>query len=113
MGFVRNDEIHRRELEDFRRLLLATAAVHKVDAHGHLEQEEETRAYKAEIRFPGDEGEKLVCVTGGVSFLGLAVVNKLLSRGYSVRVIVESEGKVIRSLPVWFPGKFSPDHLCK
>ncbi|KAL6136301.1 hypothetical protein ACLB2K_061597 [Fragaria x ananassa] len=35
-----------------------------------------------------DSDDKLVCVTSGVSFLGLAVVNLLLLRGYSVRIIV-------------------------
>lgn len=37
-----------------------------------------------------DSEEKLVCVTSGVSFLGLAVVNRLLVRGYSVRIIVNN-----------------------
>lgn len=36
--------------------------------------------------------EKKVCVTSGVSFLGIAIVNQLLLRGYSVRVIVEKQG---------------------
>ena len=105
MGFVRNDEIHRQELEDFRRMLLASAGAYKVNAHEHR-GEEGTRAGKAKIgTAQDDEEEKLVCVTSGVSFLGLALVNKLLSRGYSVRVIVDSEGKIIQPVPVWFPGK--------
>ncbi|RVW46630.1 Cinnamoyl-CoA reductase-like SNL6 [Vitis vinifera] len=94
MGFVRNDEIHRQELEDFRRMLLASAGAYKVNAHEHR-GEEGTRAGKAKIgTAQDDEEEKLVCVTSGVSFLGLALVNRLLSRGYSVRVIVDSEGDV-------------------
>lgn len=35
--------------------------------------------------------EKLVCVTSGVSFLGLAIVKQLLVRGYFVRIIVDNE----------------------
>ena len=86
-------------------MLLASAGAYKVNAHEHR-GEEGTRAGKAKIgTAQDDEEEKLVCVTSGVSFLGLALVNRLLSRGYSVRVIVDSEGKIIQPVPVWFPGK--------
>ncbi|KAI3774525.1 hypothetical protein L1987_49083 [Smallanthus sonchifolius] len=36
--------------------------------------------------------QKLVCVTSGVSFLGIAIVKQLLIRGYAVRIIVDNEG---------------------
>ncbi|EPS68267.1 hypothetical protein M569_06505, partial [Genlisea aurea] len=35
--------------------------------------------------------ESLVCVTSGVSYLGMAIVNQLRFRGYSVRIIVDNE----------------------
>ncbi|XP_010550135.1 PREDICTED: cinnamoyl-CoA reductase-like SNL6 [Tarenaya hassleriana] len=37
-----------------------------------------------------DGGNRLVCVTGGVSYLGRAVVERLLIHGYSVRIVVAS-----------------------
>lgn len=36
--------------------------------------------------------EKLVCVTSGTSYLGSAIVDRLLSRGYSVRIAVSNQG---------------------
>lgn len=40
-----------------------------------------------------DNGNKLVCVTGGVSYLGRAIVKRLLVHGYSVRIVVDCQGK--------------------
>ncbi|KAG7550658.1 NAD-dependent epimerase/dehydratase [Arabidopsis thaliana x Arabidopsis arenosa] len=36
-----------------------------------------------------DSGNRLVCVTGGVSYLGRAIVKRLLVHGYSVRIVVD------------------------
>ncbi|ESQ41437.1 hypothetical protein EUTSA_v10013866mg [Eutrema salsugineum] len=36
-----------------------------------------------------DAGNRLVCVTGGVSYLGRAIVKRLLVHGYSVRIVVD------------------------
>ncbi|CAF2136045.1 unnamed protein product [Brassica rapa] len=36
-----------------------------------------------------DNGNRLVCVTGGVSYLGRAIVKRLLVHGYSVRIVVD------------------------
>jgi nucleoside-diphosphate-sugar epimerase len=33
-----------------------------------------------------------VCVTGGISFVGLAVVDRLLRHGYAVRLALETQG---------------------
>ncbi|GMI99148.1 hypothetical protein like AT5G14700 [Hibiscus trionum] len=41
-----------------------------------------------------DLRDKLVCVTSGASFLGFALVNRLLLRGYSVRVLVDNQEDV-------------------
>lgn len=38
------------------------------------------------------EDGRTVCVTGGVSFVGSALVDRLLGRGYTVRLLVESQG---------------------
>lgn len=39
-----------------------------------------------------DLQDKLVCVTGGVSYFGFALVNRLLLHGYIVRVLVDNQG---------------------
>lgn len=39
-----------------------------------------------------DSGNRLVCVTGGVSYLGRAIVKRLLVHGYSVRIVVDCPG---------------------
>lgn len=40
-----------------------------------------------------------VCVTGGVSFVSSAIVLRLLRQGFSVRLIVESQGTFNCCLP--------------
>ncbi|KAF8413925.1 hypothetical protein HHK36_001921 [Tetracentron sinense] len=59
------------------RMLLECTGVHR---RGKGKEEEETK-FKA----------RLVCVTSGISFLGLAIVNCLLDCGYSVRIIIDNE----------------------
>lgn len=88
MGIVCPDESKRIEIEEFRRMLLSYAAVHRTKAGdefknpGHL---------PSAIQQNRELEEKKVCVTSGVSFLGISIVNQLLLRGYSVRVIVEKQ----------------------
>lgn len=40
----------------------------------------------------GWEEGRVVCVTGGVSFVGSAIVRRLLARGYAVRLLVDTQG---------------------
>jgi len=40
-----------------------------------------------------DEKGSLLCVTSGVSYVGLALVNHLLQLGYSLRITVDNPGK--------------------
>ncbi|WOL14472.1 cinnamoyl-CoA reductase-like SNL6 [Canna indica] len=45
-------------------------------------------------RSAGDAGGgdgRMVCVTGGISFVGFAIVNRLLDRGYTVRLALETQ----------------------
>lgn len=42
-----------------------------------------------------EKREKLVCVTSGTSYLGSAIVDRLLSRGYSVRMAVSNQGTYV------------------
>lgn len=44
----------------------------------------------------GDEGAagpRTVCVTGGISFVGFAIVDRLLRHGYTVRLALETQGQ--------------------
>lgn len=45
-----------------------------------------------------DSGNRLVCVTGGVSYLGRAIVKRLLVHGYSVRIVVDCSGNFLSLL---------------
>jgi len=78
------------ELEELHRMLVAPAG---------LERRKDEEDQFKEVRVSSEGGmdtndvEKLVvCVTSGVSYLGLAIVNELLLRGYSVRIIAENQG---------------------
>lgn len=87
MGIVRLEETQKAELQEFRRMLLSCAAVHRrKDDDGFVPRDNALPAQD------GDVLDRLVCVTSGVSSLGIAVVNQLLVNGYSVRIIVDNEG---------------------
>ncbi|XP_015063908.1 cinnamoyl-CoA reductase-like SNL6 [Solanum pennellii] len=88
MGIVCPDESKRIEIEEFRRMLLSNAAVHRTKAGDEIQNPGQLPATNRHNR---ELEEKKVCVTSGVSFLGIAIVNQLLLRGYSVRVIVEKQ----------------------
>ncbi|XP_023728137.1 cinnamoyl-CoA reductase-like SNL6 [Lactuca sativa] len=93
MGVVRTDESRRAEIEEFRRMLLScSGVVLKVTT----EEEYNRRQVPAANRNEYTADQKLVCVTSGVSFLGIAIVKKLLLRGYSVRIIVDNEEDIER-----------------
>lgn len=83
MGIARtqDEDNERREFEEFKQALVAFEA---------LERRKENGEFNANVDL---EDNKLVCVTSGVSFLGLALVNCLLLHGYSVRVLVDNQGK--------------------
>ena len=42
------------------------------------------------VAYDDDEGS-LVCVTSGMSYLGITLVNLLLLHGFSIRIIVENQ----------------------
>ncbi|CAA2990854.1 cinnamoyl- reductase-like SNL6 isoform X2 [Olea europaea subsp. europaea] len=87
MGILRLHETDNAEIEEFRRMLLSCAAGHR------RKDGDDLRDNVPVISGAGNEDvlEKLVCVTSGVSYLGIAIVNQLLVRGYSVRIIVDNE----------------------
>ncbi|CAA3005929.1 cinnamoyl- reductase-like SNL6 isoform X2 [Olea europaea subsp. europaea] len=85
MGILRLHETENAEIDEFRRMLLSCAAGHRRKDGDDLRDRDPVGAGN------GDVLEKLVCVTSGVSYLGIAVVKQLLVHGYSVRIIVDNE----------------------
>ncbi|KAK9052410.1 hypothetical protein SSX86_029039 [Deinandra increscens subsp. villosa] len=93
MGVVRTDESRRAEIEEFRRMLLScSGVVFKVSTEDDGNRRRETASKGKEYTV----NQKLVCVTSGVSFLGIAIVRQLLLRGYAVRIIVDNEEDIER-----------------
>ncbi|XP_068641767.1 cinnamoyl-CoA reductase-like SNL6 isoform X2 [Aristolochia californica] len=86
MGVVRTAERRKAELEELHREIVRTISLTtkggkwKKEGHDNFVIEE-----------PAEENNKLVCVTSGISLLGFAIVNRLLSRGYLVRIVLESQ----------------------
>ncbi|KAG8501534.1 hypothetical protein CXB51_004033 [Gossypium anomalum] len=91
MGIARaqDEESQRREFEDFRKTLVALAATER-----SKENDDFKGLMSSHIADLDLQQDKLVCVTSGVSFLGLALVNRLLLRGYSVRILVDNQEDV-------------------
>ncbi|XP_061363203.1 cinnamoyl-CoA reductase-like SNL6 isoform X2 [Gastrolobium bilobum] len=87
MGVVRTWESRRVELEDFRRKMVETAGIQRrKDDEGRRTNTLFCSDYDDDV----DEGRNMLCVTSGVSYFGLALVNHLLLLGYSVRIIVDN-----------------------
>ena len=89
MGVVGTYEISRSELEAFHRNLVATAGIHRRKDDEGLRK---NNHFDSCLDDEDDKGTTLVCVTSGVSYLGLALVNHLLVLGYSVRITVDNPG---------------------
>ncbi|XP_022773681.1 cinnamoyl-CoA reductase-like SNL6 [Durio zibethinus] len=89
MGIARtqDEENERREFEEFRQTLVAFAALDRRKENGEFKV---LSSHNPHVELE----DKLVCVTSGVSFLGLALVNRLLLHGYSVRVLVDNQEDV-------------------
>ncbi|XP_051120187.1 cinnamoyl-CoA reductase-like SNL6 [Andrographis paniculata] len=90
MGIVIFEDTRKAELEDFRQMLLSCAAVQRRKDDDGFKRRENTLATED----GGDALDRMVCVTSGVSYLGIAIVNHLLVNGYSVRIIVDNEEDV-------------------
>ncbi|XVE67915.1 hypothetical protein DITRI_Ditri09bG0026300 [Diplodiscus trichospermus] len=91
MGIARTleEENEGREFEEFKQTLVAFAAMERRKENGEFKG---LSSHNASV----DLEDKLVCVTNGVSFLGLALVNRLLLHGYTVRVLVDNQEDVER-----------------
>ncbi|XP_020234719.1 cinnamoyl-CoA reductase-like SNL6 [Cajanus cajan] len=86
MGVLGTWESSMADLEAFRRSLVAIAAIHR-------RKDDEGR--KTNTFLPPfdhhDEKGTLLCVTSGVSYLGLALLNHLLLLGYSLRITLDNQ----------------------
>ncbi|VFQ58548.1 unnamed protein product [Cuscuta campestris] len=84
MGIVGPDKSRKMEMEELRRTLLSCAGANRRKEEGFFK-------LSGRPVFPPEQNDRLVGVTGGVSFAGIAIVNQLLLRGYSVRILVDNE----------------------
>ncbi|KAK4282405.1 hypothetical protein QN277_013787 [Acacia crassicarpa] len=88
MGLLPTVENWAAEVEEFRRTVVACAALHR--------RKDDEGLPKSPLPLDvndGDEGT-MVCVTSGVSYLGMALANQLLLQGYSVRITVHNSDDV-------------------
>ncbi|KAF5191214.1 Cinnamoyl-coa reductase [Thalictrum thalictroides] len=94
MGIVKTIESKKAEIEELRLLLLKSANIgeyKRSERQQHEDEDEDQPRSKQVIKEDDEEEDKLVCVTSGLSYLGLAIVNHLLNLGYSVRIAVDNE----------------------
>lgn len=88
MGVVRTAESRKAEVEELIRAVAAgCGGVHR--------RKDDDGLFKIPVDLDVDDGDEgtLVCVTSGVSYLGMALANQLLLRGFSVRITVHNTGK--------------------
>jgi nucleoside-diphosphate-sugar epimerase len=77
-------------MEDFRQMLLACAGLNR----SKYDEEFIQKSYNNNGGGVDDVAGKVVCVTSGVSYLGVALVNRLLLCGFSVRIITDNQDDV-------------------
>ncbi|XP_054812674.1 cinnamoyl-CoA reductase-like SNL6 [Prosopis cineraria] len=84
MGLLPTVESWEAEVEEFRRTVVACAALHR--------RKDDEGLPKSALPLEADGGDEgtMVCVTSGVSYLGMALANQLLLQGYSVRITVHN-----------------------
>ena len=88
MGVLRSTQSLEAEVEEMRAaLLLHGGAGFGARRPGGAAAKRAARADEA----AGAEA-RTVCVTGGTSFVGFAVVDRLLRHGYNVRLALETQG---------------------
>ena len=88
MRIVRSTEKFSAELKEF----MGAAVQRRRDDDGFRGSGGGGKSRNA-MDLDSDNGNRLVCVTGGVSYLGRAIVKRLLVHGYSVRIVVDCPGK--------------------
>ncbi|KAL6579110.1 hypothetical protein OROMI_009326 [Orobanche minor] len=84
------EEIETAGLEEFCRMLLSCAALNRWKEYNEGFGVQGNALPDGN----GDVLDRLVCVTNGVSYLGIAIVNQLLLSYYSMRIIADKEDDV-------------------
>jgi hypothetical protein len=93
MGVLRSTQSMEAEVEEMRAALLLGPGLAAWRSSG--------TGGAAAAKAGAEEGAaepRAVCVTGGISFLGLAVVDRLLRHGYTVRLALETQGWLLSPL---------------
>ncbi|KAL5725137.1 hypothetical protein ACHQM5_008317 [Ranunculus cassubicifolius] len=105
MGIARTLESTIAETLKLRRFLLSTSPLYQVTKpqSGYIQEYREFNNEEFQESATAEE-EKVVCVTSGISFLGLAIVNRLLHRGYSIRIAVDNEEEMEKLREIEFVG---------
>ncbi|XP_009406301.2 cinnamoyl-CoA reductase-like SNL6 [Musa acuminata AAA Group] len=87
MGVLRSTASLEAEIEEMRETLLRSGGSGRADV-----LKAEPGGVRRRVVGDGGGGDaRTVCVTGGISFIGFAVVNRLLDRGYTVRLALQSQ----------------------
>lgn len=90
MGVLRSTQSLQAEVEEMREMLRGSA----VGSNSRKGLKMQPASVKRLTGGEAPEGdERIVCVTGGISFVGFAVVNRLLEVGYTVRLALETQGQ--------------------
>ncbi|KAH7651062.1 Cinnamoyl-CoA reductase protein [Dioscorea alata] len=108
MGVLRSMVSLGAEMEELRRTLRSEIAVS--DA-GAWKRGKDGMTVK-ETRDKCVEEGMMICVTSGVSFLGFALVNCLLSRGYFVKLLVETQEDLDKLREMDMFGEERRDRVC-
>jgi len=82
MGVLRSTQSLEAEVEEMRAALLLHGGAGFGAAAKRVARADEAAGAEA----------RTVCVTGGTSFVGFAVVDQLLRHGYNVRLALETQG---------------------
>lgn len=105
MGVLRSTQSLQAEVDELRAALgLAGSGGHGEAAGGGGWRRSAGRGHADAKRAPGGDAgagaaARAVCVTGGISFVGFAVVDRLLRHGFTVRLALETQGQHQPSVP--------------
>nr|CAB3477725.1 unnamed protein product [Digitaria exilis] len=91
MGVLRSTHSLQAEVDELRAELPAGGGGVHGPAGGWRRRSDAKRAPGADEAGGGADA-RAVCVTGGISFVGFAVVDRLLRHGYTVRLALETQG---------------------
>lgn len=98
MGVLRSSVSLEAEINEMREALLRGGGGVRI---GSRKGDPEGVRWRADGEAGGSAG-RTVCVTGGISFVGFAIINRLLDRGYTVRLALDTQGSALPPLSPLF-----------